>query len=107
MNIVHQRDEFFACSFAVIFQRPAEHEARYGLGNLSGRRPHSNFRHAALNVPAATPAVVTAAAAAYNEGRGLQPAPPARPLADTLASAFLYFDVSFMVWTMLGALGAP
>src|SRR3954463_2256964 len=24
----------------------------------------------------------------------------------TLATAFLYFDVSFMVWTMLGALGA-
>src|SRR5688500_2962718 len=24
----------------------------------------------------------------------------------TLATSFLYFDVSFMVWTMLGALGA-
>ena len=62
-----------------------------------------------LNAPSTVPAVVAAPAPAapvpttkagvYSQLRKHGHWP-------TLATAFLYFDVSFMVWTMLGALGA-
>ncbi len=59
-----------------------------------------------LNVPPTAPAVVAAPAAAAPTKAGVYTQLRAHGHWPTLATAFLYFDVSFMVWTMLGALGA-
>lgn len=57
--------------------------------------------------PAALPAA-SQPVAASPDASGLSVSQQLRRLGHwpTLATAFLYFDVSFMVWTMLGALGA-
>ena len=59
-----------------------------------------------LNVPAARPTPVVVAAPIVSTKAGVYSQLRKHGHWPTLASAFLYFDVSFMVWTMLGALGA-
>ena len=59
---------------------------------------------APLDAPSATPAVAASPAAV--KGLGVYAQLRQHGHWPTLATSFLYFDVSFMVWTMLGALGA-
>ena len=59
-----------------------------------------------LNVPPTAPAIVAAPAPVSVAKSGVYSQLRQHGHWPTLASAFLYFDVSFMVWTMLGALGA-
>jgi NNP family nitrate/nitrite transporter-like MFS transporter len=60
------------------------------------------------SVPAAALPPATGSAASLAPGETLSVSQQLRRAGHwpTLATAFLYFDVSFMVWTMLGALGA-
>lgn len=59
-----------------------------------------------LTAPPATPAVAAAPAPVATKGPGVYAQLRSNGHWPTLATSFLYFDVSFMVWTMLGALGA-